>query len=114
MGAIFWITTVHGRGKHSEAEGKECSHATGVIKQAKTWMAQILYHAGTPCSHERHLRKQLLLWGHLDREHKVALRHRQLGEMQQGKRRLFAAAKLARGNRRESGREQMWVEKSFS
>lgn len=85
MGALFWIITFHGRGKHGEAEGKDCSHATGVIKQAKTWMAQILYHIGAPRSCEHQLCKRLVLWEHLDRKHKVALQHRQLGEMQPGK-----------------------------
>lgn len=85
VGAIFWITTLHGRGKHGEAEGKDCSHATGLIKQAKTWMAQMLYHVGAPRSPERQLCKRLVLRGHLDRERKVALQHRQLGEMQRGR-----------------------------
>lgn len=64
-------------------------------------MAQILYHIEAPHSPECQLRKRLVLWGHLDREHLVTLQHRQLGEMQPGKRCLFAADKLARGNRRE-------------
>lgn len=110
MGAIFRITTFHGRGKHGEAEGKDCSDATGGVKQAKTRMAQILYHVEAPCSRERQLCKRLVLRGHLDGEHQVALRHRQ----QPGKRRLLAADKLARGNRRERGRELTRAEKSFS
>ena len=78
-----------------KAEGRDCSRATGFVKQAKTWMAQILYHVPVK------LCKQLVLWGHLDREHKVALQHRPLGEMQSGKSCLFTADKLAWGNRKE-------------
>lgn len=68
VGAIFWRTTCHRRGKRGEAEGKECSRTAGVVEQAKAWMAQALYHTGAPHSHEHQLCGLLGLWGNLDRE----------------------------------------------
>lgn len=80
---------------------KDHSHGAGVVKLAETWMTQILYPPGAHPSRECQLCKLLGLQGHLDREHQVTLQHRQLSEMQPGKRCFFTAAELARGNRRE-------------